>query len=389
LDHRYVTMNKSPSRFKELLEQAIYQIRTVSGRPIGVIEDELGFALDRNGADFIRYLRKGNIPANQQDVEQLVEELVNEQGLDEVSCQSFLASAGHPTAKEMTANLFQGNHPQHDDALQPQSLKPFVVGPPIRHPQQFFGRTREMRRIFQALQPQFEHVAVIGNRRIGKTSLLQHLPQIATADAQNLRANQRADWLPNAEKYRWIYVDFQRTLMRKREGLLQFLAAQFNLPPQNEWSLDLFVEALIDHGLSRPTVLMLDELGAGLTASEFDQSFWWGIRSILNDMTSANLAILVAAHDDPAKLATDQGKASPFFNVFNSIQLGPFTEDEARGLIDSSTVPFAEEDIIWILEQSEQLPHRIQILCQARLSALEDDEKGEAWKEWGMSQISW
>lgn len=382
-------MNKSPSRFKEVLEQAIYQIRTVSGRQIGAIEDELGYALDRNGADFIRYLRKGNIPAKLEDVERLAQELVNGRGLDEAACQSFLASAGHPAAKKMTANLFEDNKSQPDDISQPHFLKPFVVGPPIRHPQHFFGRTREMRRIFQALQPQFEHVAVIGDRRIGKTSLLQHLSQITISSPQEVRTNQHTDWLPNAQAYRWIYVDFQRTLMRQQEGLLQFLATQFNLPSQDKWSLDIFVEALIDHGLSRPTVLMLDELGAGLTTSELDQSFWWGMRAILNDATNANLAILVAAHDDPTKLANDQGKASPFFNVFNSVHLGPFTEGETLELIGSSPISFAEEDIAWILEQSERLPHRIQILCQARLNALEDGDQNEEWKNWGRSQISW
>ncbi len=52
----------------------------------------------------------------------------------------------------------------------------FVAGPPITDPRRFFGRAQELTRIFHWLKGQpMTHVAIIGQRRSGKTSLLHYL----------------------------------------------------------------------------------------------------------------------------------------------------------------------------------------------------------------------
>jgi hypothetical protein len=98
----------------------------------------------------------------------------------------------------------------------------FSAGPPIAHPRHFFGRERELRRLFNLWQrPPLQNAALIAPRRAGKTSLLLHLAQITATPSEQLRPGQRADWLPAPERYRWVFVDFQDPRLGRREGLLR------------------------------------------------------------------------------------------------------------------------------------------------------------------------
>jgi hypothetical protein len=67
--------------------------------------------------------------------------------------------------------------------------------------------------------------------------------------------------------------------------------------------------------------------------------------------------------------------------------LGPFSEEEALALIHSSPIPFPEDDVAWILAQSEGWPILLQILCRERLFALEEGEDGPDWREDGLRQL--
>ena len=52
-----------------------------------------------------------------------------------------------------------------------------------------------------------QNAAIIGKRRIGKTSLLHYLKNITATPKEELRQQQKSDWLPNPEIYKWIFVD--------------------------------------------------------------------------------------------------------------------------------------------------------------------------------------
>ncbi|NJR69927.1 MAG: ATP-binding protein [Synechococcales cyanobacterium CRU_2_2] len=77
---------------------------------------------------------------------------------------------------------------------------PFIVGSPITKPRQFFGRERELRRLFALIKRlPLQNAAIIGPRRAGKTSLLYYLMKICTTPEEELRPGQKRDWLPNPE----------------------------------------------------------------------------------------------------------------------------------------------------------------------------------------------
>jgi hypothetical protein len=82
------------------------------------------------------------------------------------------------------------------------------------------------------------------------------------------------------------------------------------------------------------------------------------------------------------------GYGSPFFNIFGyTALLGPLKEAEAHDLVASSPIPFAADDINWILEQSGRWPILLQILCRERLLTLEDGETDQTWREDGLQQL--
>lgn len=266
----------------------------------------------------------------------------------------------------------------------------FIAGPPVSHPRQFFGRQREVKRIFNLLQRlPLQNAAIIGERRSGKTSLLHYLKAITTTPSPQLRPDQQTEWLPQPDRYRWIFVDFQDSRWGQAGNLLRYLLAQMELPCEGSCDLDTFLDIVSDN-LDSPTVILFDEIGVALERyPELDDAFWESLRSLATNQVGGNLAFVLAAHESPAELAQHSGLGSPFFNIFGyTAVLGPFTETEARELIASSPIPFPDADVDWILQESGRWPMPLQILCRERLISLEDNEDGEAWRDDALRQIA-
>ena len=75
---------------------------------------------------------------------------------------------------------------------------PYIVGPPVKLPTDFFGRAAQTRQFFDTLAgPQVQCVSVLGLRRAGKTSFLQHVAHPQVMDT----------YLSDAARYAMIYVD--------------------------------------------------------------------------------------------------------------------------------------------------------------------------------------
>ena len=393
-------MAGSPQKFGQLLTEAVYKIRIAESKTIkktiSLIQDELGYTLGREGGSCIEYWRKGNIPARLDDVEKLAGELVSRGDLNEAELKQFLAAAGHPNPAGLVADLFplspgDASRP----ALQvmaeataapasrlPEELAPFIVGPPVTQPRQFFGRTQELSRIFGLWRRlPLQNVAIIGRPRAGKTSLLHYLAGITTADPARLRPGQRHDWLPQPELYQWVLVDFQDARMGDKNRLLRYLLASLKIPAPEPCRLNDFMD-LVSEQLRRPTIILMDEIGAGLASPELDQQFWWSLRSLGSNYTAGRLAFVLTAHQVPALLAHEHGKPSPFFNIFgHTIALGPLSDAEARELLANSPRPFAPADIDWMLAHSGRWPALLQILADACLTALVEGRSGAAWRE--------
>ena len=389
-------MTQSPKKFAEILTTAVRTIAARENKTIASVQDELGYALGREGGSAIEYWRKGYLPAKTSDIEQLARQLVQRQGIQDFKkLEHFLYSADHPHPQPLLDQL----KPFFDKTLPatpiqtPQSIdgprNPFIVGPPITNPHQFFGRTEALERIFNIWQqPPLQNVAIIGLRRSGKTSLLHYLYKITQTSTALLRSGQHNGWLPYPERYRWVFVDFQDPRMGSQKRLLNYLLINLKLPIPTTCNLHIFMDIVSEY-LQTPAIILMDEIRAGLESPELDRHFWNSLRSLGANFTRGQLAFLLTAHESPAKLARDEGKTSPFFNIFgHTIELGPLTEKEARELIVSSPIPFDEADIEWILAESRHWPGLLQSLCHTRFVTLDKGQTtGNVWKTKALQQI--
>ncbi len=395
-------MAKSSKKFAQLLTQAVRQIALHQDKKIQLVHDQLGYALGREtGGSAIEYWRKGHIPSILAELEDLAQALIQRGGLtNRDDLEQFLAYADHPDPAKQADRIWL-NRPEQTGPISPQSAQPnhipppveehpsFIVGPPITHPRYFFGRTRELKRLFNLLSHRpLQNGAIIGPRRSGKTSLLHYLRNITTTPPNQLRPDQQTNWLPAPEQYRWILVDFQDLRMGSRAGLLRYLLTCLNLPIPEPCDLDRFLD-LVSRELRAPTVVLLDEIGVALQRyPELDDSFWEGLRALATNQVGGNLAFILASQEAPDRLARHSDLGSPFFNIFGyTALLGPLREAEARALIDSSPLPFPAQDVEWILEESERWPILLQILCRERLFSLEDGETGSTWRKDALRQI--
>lgn len=401
-------MSISAQRFAKLLGEAIYRVRFREDKPIQVVQDELGYALGKAGGSAIEYWRKGHVPQKASELEALARELVARGGFaTREQMEQFLLSGGYPSPSDLCDRLFPCDSAQAAIARKPspagpprpaakgsgsglsqEDLAPFVVGPPIIHPRQFFGREAELKRIFDLWRRfPLQNVAVIGLHRSGKTSLLHYLKNITTTPPAQLRPGQRTDWLPQPERYRWVFVDFQDSRMCSQGSLLRYLLTSLEMPIPDPCDLSTFMD-VVSHRLQNPTLILMDEVGAGLAAPELDQQFWWSLRSLASSQTDGNLGFLLTCHTLPAQLSHEYGKPSPFFNIFgHTLTLGPLTEEEALALIASSPQPFDAADAAWIVTESGRWPALLQILCHTRLTWLECGRSDDKWKEEGLAQV--
>ena len=259
---------------------------------------------------------------------------------------------------------------------------PFIIGPPITEPRQFFGREYLLKRIFSLWKgTPFQHAAIIGAKRSGKTSLLHYVRRIVDTPSNELRAHQRNDWL--LPGYQWVFIDFQDPRMHRVETLLRHILLELDLPIPEPCDLISFAE-IINQYVEIPTLFLFDEIGAAFESEELYEPLWWTLRSLgSNHNSKAKIGFLIASHQSPDRLIDHYGdKPSPFLNIFgHSFELGALTQEESLELIGSSPIPFSESDVAWMLEQSQGWPSLLQILCHTRLTALEEGRKDASWQK--------
>ncbi len=261
------------------------------------------------------------------------------------------------------------------DKYIPYEQRIVPITKPTTHPSQFFGRNDILERIFNSWrQYPLEHVAVIGNKGSGKTSLLNYLKSIHSCN--NLREGQRHDWLK--QQCEFISVDFENVAVHSLEGFLRHLLIELHL--RND-ARDLFnlIEILNDN-LTKPTVILMDNIKFGLEVSELDKKFWQYIRYLGDN--NPNLGFCMTSSISLEKLnqcAKKIGKTSPAENIFTEIQLDSFSLTEARELLNYTSFP--KKDVEWILKKSNCWPAFIQILCKVRL------EHDENWQKIGLEKL--
>ncbi|HEC83850.1 MAG TPA: ATP-binding protein [Thioploca sp.] len=310
----------------------------------------------------------------------------------------------HPNCEKVLqcANVLNLTPTERDEFLKAANCKDFkpsppppeepipVIGIPIYHPCQLFGREDALRRIYGAWHQEMalQNVAIIGPRHSGKTSLLNYLKKIACVPKTQLRSDQPKGWLDGwlPHRFQFAEIDFKdkqiNTPLHIMDNVLEQLGVTLTKP------FDLFDFSNVLKQQQKPTVILMDDIGDGLKASKLDATFWQQMRFLAGSGAGGRLGLVVTAHDSLDKLAQAQDKSSPFFGIFNTVYLEPLTEKEASEMLASLQNLFESKDIEWMLEQSHCWPALLQILCNERILALKENKTDDSWKTEGLKRLA-
>ncbi|MEE8442508.1 MAG: AAA-like domain-containing protein, partial [Dehalococcoidia bacterium] len=248
-------------------------------------------------------------------------------------------------------------------------LNPFTYGNPITNPSRFFGRRQEVEQIFSRLRnPEFESSSIVGERRMGKTSLLTYASHPDVVRSFGL----------DPDMYLFVYVDLQivgpdSTPTRFYQYLLRRIASRIEDPGLKEeltrfghqetidtYDLADALEAIERNGIH--IVLLMDEFENISYNTNFGPEFYYGLRSLA---IHHDLAIITASRQDLVELSqSDEVRSSPFFNIFATINLQPFIRADVEQLLQhylkETGISFSQEEVEHTVMLTGLHPHFLQ-----------------------------
>ncbi len=246
---------------------------------------------------------------------------------------------------------------------------PFTFGNPIRDPSRFFGRKQEIRQVVSRLTSSaHESTSVVGERRIGKTSLLNYLSHPEVAPRLGMPA----------DAYCLVYIDFQGlTDITPQRFWQRVLGKMAHTTPDPDLAgrlkemsarshFDLFdLEDLFDSvaSCSLTVVLLLDEFEYVTQNPNFGPDFFGGLRALAIHHC---LALVPATRRELVDLChSDEIKGSPFFNIFASVVLRPFPRQDLEELIEAyvggGEMAFTQEEKDFVLRLGGGHPFFVQM----------------------------
>jgi tRNA A-37 threonylcarbamoyl transferase component Bud32 len=238
---------------------------------------------------------------------------------------------------------------------------PFFNRQRITDPAYFYGREREVEALYSAIATR-QCRSIVGERKLGKSSLLTQLAQPATLREHGL----------DPAEYLFIYIDlegmanigyneFWPELVDRLEAALpaeqaDLRQAALQLLDQEEirfMQVRRLFRRLERAGLT--VVLMLDEFESLAGNGAFNAGFYGELRSLAGEigvvyLTASKRSLYELTFRDADTLS------SPFFNIFSEERLGLMTAVEAEEMLitlwalGESPPPLSLEDCRYLLE---------------------------------------
>lgn len=227
----------------------------------------------------------------------------------------------------------------------------------VTDPADFIGRAEQMEEICSRLD-KMESTSIVGERRIGKSSLLY---QLALTGKERLAH----------PAYRFFYIDLQDARCHTALGFFQTVlgklgAAADAVKEGNSLNRNLIafgdgIEALERDG--QRIVLCLDEFENTFRhPAEFGDDFFDHLRSLVN---VRRFAMVTASRQTLQALSLAGKLTSPFYNLLSTIELKEFTEAEAQEFIAvyHARVQFTDAELQFLFSYLDPHPLKLRILC--------------------------
>lgn len=236
-------------------------------------------------------------------------------------------------------------------------MNPFTNRGMVTDPADFIGRAEQMEEICSRLD-KMESTSIVGERRIGKSSLLY---QLALTGKERL----------TNPAYRFFYIDLQNARCHTALGFFQTVlgrlgAATDVVKEGNSLNGNLIafgdgIEALERDG--QRIVLCLDEFENTFKhPAEFGDDFFDHLRSLVN---VRRLALVTASRQTLQALSLAGKLTSPFYNLLSTIELKEFTEREAQEFIAvyHARLQFTDTELQFLFSYFEPHPLKLRVLC--------------------------
>jgi hypothetical protein len=246
---------------------------------------------------------------------------------------------------------------------------PFFHRGPIRRRDYFFNRQREVSQAMGLLR-NLQNVALVGPRRIGKTSLLFHLADPAIHAGHGL----------SPDEYVLVYLDGEELTELDAGQIRGAMVEELMAALEAEGYVDVVLAVVpakgpLEYRALRQTVHQLTQQGLKLVFcfDEFEclsvnphlgPSFFSSLRGLAGQF---DIAYVTASKTllQALTYAHAETLSSPFFNTFAHLHLGLFSDDDAHRLIEQlaakANVPFLSELSDFIIELAGPHPLLLQI----------------------------
>jgi len=243
-----------------------------------------------------------------------------------------------------------------------------IITRPIEQPRQFFAHKQVLNEVVSCWQQgALEHVLITGSKRSGKSSLLHYLQN--DNKSRLLRPGQ--EHIAWTQPLNWVYINFLSPSMQRQDYLLRYILTDLGLVDylDQKQTLDLvsFSEVIEAH-LRTTTVILMDNIEAGLACEGLDNNFWYYLRNLREFSPIAFCGTSRLSEEALNEYAANQDKVSPFINVFLPIELKPLPEETAMDLLSYAGDELTDNDKKIIIEKSQGWPAILQNLCHVWLN---------------------
>lgn len=257
-------------------------------------------------------------------------------------------------------------------------MRPFVPGTPFPT-DRFVGRRRELDELLSRIAHHGQSAAVIGEPRIGKTSLLEHLVSPAIlAEIQPASPKRLLVAHVNAHS---LVVDFDQArfwgdVLEQLEGSGAFDAME--TPPGAAYrackqkafetrAMERLFKSLATAGFR--LVVLIDEFDYLVDRCVVKHSEFFASLRALTIGAHRALALVVASRRSLAQLdelAREHVRSgSPYFNPIAEILLGPLSSEEVDELLRAAHDRFSHDDRRFIHDLSGGYPYLVQVAADA------------------------
>jgi uncharacterized protein len=263
---------------------------------------------------------------------------------------------------------------------------PFVAGPKLVDPNTFVGRSEQIKGIIRHMTgSQAVSVNVVGDRRIGKSSLLQHICDIYTSKVV------QEPYCRKANEFMVVYLSLKDARCANPDGfyrsvvakLLELTVVQTNdalrdalqSMPNGPVAFDESLQACEKAGML--PVVCLDDFEELLDhQTPFTDDFFDNMRPLVEH---SRLMLIVASRESLKHNKKKYRYSSDFFNVFQTYKLSVFSNEEATNLLQlpASTNPALDEDRRKLARQwAGDHPYKLQLAASILWETERLDEVG-------------